>query len=204
MVTFDAVVRILLSVVKRGRYEAFDRSPQCWSAVGHDLDRLTVAMGCRGEEPSCRTEIASRRDQHVDDLTELIHRPVDVTSLAGDLHIRLIDVPTIADHVATGHGRVGEEWREALHPPVGGDWVNVVPRSPISSYRRYHRTANTMISGGNRNPTNAELGTWETDGNDEASSRHTHRRPRPCANATVPPGTSAVTGNVGGVASTTW
>ena len=43
-----------------------------------------------------------------------------------------------------------------------------------------------MISGGNRNPTNAELGTWGPDGNGEASSRHPHRRPRPSANATVP------------------
>src|SRR5680860_128513 len=46
-------------------------------------------------------------------------------------------------------------------------WSTSIPCSASSSstsrkespYRRYHRTAKTMISGGHRNPTNAELGT---------------------------------------------
>lgn len=42
VITFDAVVRILLGVVKRGWHETFDRSPQRWGPVGHDFDRLNM------------------------------------------------------------------------------------------------------------------------------------------------------------------
>ena len=59
VVAFDAVVRVLLGVVKRGRHEAFDRSPQRRGPVGHDVGRLTMGTECRGEEPSCRSVIAS-------------------------------------------------------------------------------------------------------------------------------------------------
>ena len=85
VVAFDAVVRVLLSVVKRGRDEAFDRSLQCRGPIGHDLDRFTMRAECRAEEPSCCSEVASRGDEYVDDLTVLINGPVDVTRFAGDL-----------------------------------------------------------------------------------------------------------------------
>ncbi len=59
MIAFDAVVGVLLRVVKRGWHETFDRSPQRWGPVGHDFDRLTMGAECPGEEPSCCQEIAS-------------------------------------------------------------------------------------------------------------------------------------------------
>ena len=54
-----AVVRVLGRGVKRGRDQSFDRSPQTLAPIGHDLDRLTMRAECRGEEPSCRPEIAA-------------------------------------------------------------------------------------------------------------------------------------------------
>ena len=107
VVAFDAVVRILLSVMKRAWDEVFDRGPQRGGPIGHDLDRLTVqAQRCR-EEPSCGSEIAAHRDEYVDDLPVLINGAVDVAPRAGDFDVGLVDVPTVADRMATWAGRVG-------------------------------------------------------------------------------------------------
>jgi hypothetical protein len=57
----------------------------------------------------------------------LINGPEHVAPLAGDLHVGLVDIPTVADRAPTGHGRIREEWREALDPPVDGDVVDVDP-----------------------------------------------------------------------------
>ena len=48
VIAFDAVVRVLLGVVKRGRHEPFDRGPQRRGPVGHDFDGLGVGS----ERPS--------------------------------------------------------------------------------------------------------------------------------------------------------
>ena len=127
VVAFDAVVRVPLSVVKRGWHEAFDRSPQRWGPVGHHLVGFTVGAECPGEEPACGPEIAAGRDEHVDDLAVLINRSIDVPPLAGNLHIRLVHIPTVADRMSARPGRIGEEWREALHPPVDGDVIDLDP-----------------------------------------------------------------------------
>src|SRR4051812_33203769 len=79
------------------------------------------------EEPSCCSEIAPRGDEHIDDLTVLIDRSVDVSPFAGDLHVGLVDEPPVADRVSARSGRIGEEWREALHPPVDGDVIDLDP-----------------------------------------------------------------------------
>ena len=55
----------------------------------------------------------------------LIDRPVDVAPFAGDFHVGLVDVPTVTDRVPARSGRVGEEWGEALYPPVDGDVVDL-------------------------------------------------------------------------------
>jgi len=63
----------------------------------------------------------------------LVDGPVDVPPFAGDLHVGLVDEPTVADCVPTRPGCIGQKWREALHPPVDGDVVDLDPRSPSSS-----------------------------------------------------------------------
>ena len=55
MVTLDAVVRVPLRVVKRGRYETFDHSPQRRGPIGHDLDRISMRPERRREKPATFT-----------------------------------------------------------------------------------------------------------------------------------------------------
>jgi hypothetical protein len=72
-------------VVKRGRDQPFDGSPQRRGTVGHDLDWLTMSAQCCGEEPSSRQQVAVGRDVHIDDLPVLIDGSVDVAPFAGNL-----------------------------------------------------------------------------------------------------------------------
>src|SRR5215211_6698583 len=74
-----------------------DRGPGAdkWRGlVGDDLDRSEHGGG-KGtvEERPRRRGLPSGRDVHVDDLPVLVHGPVDVPPGAGNLHMRLIDVP---------------------------------------------------------------------------------------------------------------
>jgi hypothetical protein len=55
------------------------------------------------EETSCCPEIASSGREYVDDLDVLVDGPVAVAPFAGDFDVGL-----------------GEEWHEALDPPVDG------------------------------------------------------------------------------------
>jgi hypothetical protein len=70
--------------------------------------------------------------------------------------------------MAAGPGGVGQQRREALHPPVDGDVVDldaafgeqllhVAVRQ--ADARRYQRTASTITSGGKQKPANAECAT---------------------------------------------
>jgi len=98
----------------------------------------------------------------------LVDGTVHVPPCAGDL-LGLIDEPPVADGVAAWPGRVDDQRREALHPPVQGDVVDVdaaLGQELLESrydnpYRRYQRTARRITSGGNWKPENAEPG-WRT------------------------------------------
>jgi hypothetical protein len=75
-----------------------------------------------------RAALASRHlDEHVDDLAELVDRPIHVPPPAGDLHIGLVHLLTVTHGVAAGPGGVGQQRREPLHPPVDGDVVDLDP-----------------------------------------------------------------------------
>jgi hypothetical protein len=100
----------------------------------------------------------------------LVDGSVDVPPDAGDLHVRLVHEPTVANRTPARPNRVREERREALQPPEDGDvidldaalgeeFLQIAKREAID---RYQRTATTMMSGGNRKPLNAELGTSDT------------------------------------------
>jgi hypothetical protein len=74
-----------------------------------------------------RAALTSRRggDEHVDHLPELVDRTVDVPPLADELHVGLVDLPTVADGVAAGPSGVSQQRREPQHPPVDGDVVDL-------------------------------------------------------------------------------
>ena len=129
MVAFDAVVRVLRGVVKGRGHQPFDSGPKCWGPIGHDLDRLTMRAERSTEEPSCRSEIASRRNEHVDDLAVLINGPVDVPPPARHLHVGLIHEPTVTDSMAIRSGRIREQWRGLCCVDSDQAAVNRIPVS---------------------------------------------------------------------------
>jgi hypothetical protein len=63
--------------------------------------------------------------EHVDDLPELIDRPVDVAPPAGDLHVGLIREPAVPSPVAARSGGLGQQRHKPLHPPVDADVVHL-------------------------------------------------------------------------------
>jgi hypothetical protein len=71
--------------------------------------------------------------QHVDDLTVLVDRPVHVTPHAIDLDVGLINEPAITWRMPTETGRIRQQWREPLHPPVDGDVIDRDTRSASNS-----------------------------------------------------------------------
>ncbi len=164
MIGLDPVVRVLGGVMERVGHEFAKRSCARRCPIGHNLARLAVRADRRYEEPARGSDIATGRDVHVDDLAVLVDRPVHVPPPAGDLHIRLVHKPTIPDDITARPCRVDQQRGEALHPPEDRHVIDFDARSTNSSstsrydrpYRKYQRTASTMISGGNRNPANAE------------------------------------------------
>ncbi len=65
--------------------------------VGHDLGRCH-ARGANGpvEAPARRDSIPPWGDEHVDDLPELVDRPVHLPPAASNLHVRLVETPAQA------------------------------------------------------------------------------------------------------------
>jgi hypothetical protein len=84
-----------------------------------------VAPIARLKNRRAALRVSLRGDEHVDDLSELVDGSVDVAPLAGDLHIRLVDLPAVADSMAARLGGVGQQRGEAEHPPVDSHVVDL-------------------------------------------------------------------------------
>jgi hypothetical protein len=71
--------------------------------------------------------LASRRadTNTVDELPGLVDRAVDVAPAAGDPHVGLVDLPAVTDAMTAGPGRLGQQQGKPLHPPIGGDVVDL-------------------------------------------------------------------------------
>jgi hypothetical protein len=100
--------------------------------------------------------------------------------LGGTLHeytklherIRLVHLPAVTDGVSARPGGIGQQRREAQHPPVHRHMVRLdaalgeeFPEVAVGQAEgRYQRTASTVTSGGKREPARAERGgidRWE-------------------------------------------
>ena len=125
MIAFDAVVGVLLGVVKRVRDELFDDGLECLGEIGDDFVWFAVGVERWVEECSGGSKISSWRDEDVDDLAVFIYGSVDVPPFAGDLHVGLVDEPSAANGVSSGSGGVDEQGSEALDPSVDGDVVDL-------------------------------------------------------------------------------
>jgi hypothetical protein len=69
--------------------------------------------------------VTPRGDEHIDDLTELVDRSIDVAPLSRHLHIRLVDLPAVTEGVPARTSGVGQQRCEAQHPPVDRDVVDL-------------------------------------------------------------------------------
>jgi hypothetical protein len=55
----------------------------------------------------------------------VIDGAVDVAPHARHLHVGFVDEPAVTDGISVRVGRVDQDRREALHPPVQRDVINV-------------------------------------------------------------------------------
>jgi hypothetical protein len=77
--------------------------------------------------------VATRRDEHIDDLAELIDGPVHGAPAAGDRQVGLVDLPAVADGVPAWSGSHGKQRRERLDPAEDGDMVDLDAAATSSS-----------------------------------------------------------------------
>jgi hypothetical protein len=157
MVGLDPVVRILFGAMPRCRQQLLQHHRVGRCLVGDDLHRRHL-RGADGpfEEPAGCHRVTPRGHEHVNDLADLINRPVHVLPPASDLHVRLVHEAAASHGVPARASRLGQQRREPLHPPVHGDMVDLDPALGEQLFnvavgqpkRRYQRTARTTTSGG--------------------------------------------------------
>jgi len=95
MLAFDPVVLVLAGVMQSSRKQLLDHVRQRRCSVGDDLARVTVDSQGSREEPARGGDVTTPGHIHVDDLTMLVDRPVDIAPDPSDLDVGLVDEPAI-------------------------------------------------------------------------------------------------------------
>jgi hypothetical protein len=83
------------------------------------------------------------RDEDVDNLAELVDRPIQIDPPSGDFDISFVDESPITGGMPAGPGRIHQQWSEPLHPPLhthvidldvplGQQLLHVTVREPIA------------------------------------------------------------------------
>jgi hypothetical protein len=72
-----------------------------------------------------RTSISPLGHIHVDDLPDLVDRPVDLAPLTGHLDVSLVYPPAVPDTVAARAWRRRQQRRQALYPAENADLVTL-------------------------------------------------------------------------------
>jgi hypothetical protein len=125
VIGFDAVVRVLLGDVPRGRLQLVEYARVDRRSIGGDLSRDAPDAQRADEERACSRGIPAGRDEHADNLTVLIDRAVQVDSAAADPDVRLVHEPPVPDGVP-GRTRCVDELRsEGLYPAIDRDVINL-------------------------------------------------------------------------------
>ena len=109
MIGLDGVIGVLLHDVARARQRLVQDADVGRCPAGGYLGWICSVFENMGEEPAGGGQIAFRSGQHVDDLAELVDRPVQIDPLPGDLDIGFIDEPAIAWHVPVGSCRIDQQ-----------------------------------------------------------------------------------------------
>jgi hypothetical protein len=126
VIGFDPIVAVLLGVMPGTRGQLIDDLRVDRRLVGDELNGGKPGGVQRpGEEVASSRQITLCRDQHIDNLADLIDGSVQVDSPAADLDIRFIDEPAISRDMSAGTGCVDEQRREPLHPTVDRDVIDI-------------------------------------------------------------------------------
>jgi len=105
VVGLDWVVRVLLGDVVRGGQQLVEYAGVGRCSVGGHLAGLRGALKSLGEEPAGGRQVWLGRDQDVDDLPGLVHRPIQIDPPSGDLDIGLVDEPAVTGGVSSTRHR---------------------------------------------------------------------------------------------------
>ncbi len=125
MIGLAAVVAVPLGHVRCHREEVVQHPQVRSSLISGDFRSLRAVDQRAGEESAAGGGVSMLGQRDVDDLPELVDRPVQIPSPASHLDVRLVDEPPVTGGVPAGPGGVGEQRREPLHPPVHRDVVDV-------------------------------------------------------------------------------
>jgi len=121
VVALDPIICILNRVVQ----QVIDNAEQRCSQIGGYICRTFAARQHHLEELGGRCDVASLRDEHINDLAVLVHRSVRVPPHTGHLDVGLIHEPPVGDAVAPWSRGVDDQRREPLHPPIDRHMINV-------------------------------------------------------------------------------
>src|ERR687894_2600812 len=101
MIGLDRIIPVLLHDMAYGRQQLIEHSRISRCPVGAHLAWARAVLKSSGEEPAGGRPVPVLRHQHINDLPELVDRPVEVDPLSGNLDIRFIDEPSIPGSVPT-------------------------------------------------------------------------------------------------------
>jgi hypothetical protein len=93
VIGFDDVIRVLLGDVARGGYQLFEHSRVGRCPIGIHFGGARAVLQGAGEEPAGGRQIPLLGYQYVDDLAELIDRPIQIDPPPGDFYIGLVYEP---------------------------------------------------------------------------------------------------------------
>jgi hypothetical protein len=125
VIGFDRVGGVALAVVPGTRNQLLEDGWVDRRRVGDDLGRAGAVLEGAGDESAGGRQVPRRGHQHVDDLPELVDRPVQIDLPAGDLDVGFVNEPAISRDVSAWPGCVDEQGREPLHPPEHGHMIDL-------------------------------------------------------------------------------
>ena len=105
MVALDAIVLMLVGVVKGVQDELLNRRLERLSEIGDDFVQFAVRGLSIGEESKSCADITLDRDVDVDHLAMLINSAVDVAPYPCNLHVRFVHEPGPANKITSGGNR---------------------------------------------------------------------------------------------------